>query len=37
MSPPALGKLSDALLVAASRRALAWQDDFASTQTKADQ
>jgi sulfonate transport system permease protein len=29
------GKLSDAVLVAASRRALAWQDDFASTQTKA--
>jgi sulfonate transport system permease protein len=29
------GKLSDALLVAAGRRALAWQDDFASTQTKA--
>jgi sulfonate transport system permease protein len=29
------GKLSDALLVAASRGVLAWQDDFASTQTKA--
>ena len=31
------GKLSDALLVAAGRRALAWQDDFASTLTKTDQ
>lgn len=30
------GKLSDALLVAACRRALAWQDDFASTQAKTD-
>jgi sulfonate transport system permease protein len=30
------GKLSDALLVVASRRALAWQDDFASTLTKTD-
>jgi sulfonate transport system permease protein len=28
------GKISDSLLVAASRRALAWQDDFASTQAK---
>jgi len=28
------GKVSDALLVAAGRRALAWQDDFASTQAK---
>jgi sulfonate transport system permease protein len=28
------GKISDALLVAASRRTLAWQDDFASTQAK---
>jgi sulfonate transport system permease protein len=29
------GKISDSLLVAAGRRALAWQDDFASTQAKA--
>ena len=28
------GKVSDALLVAAGRRALAWQDDFASIQAK---
>ena len=28
------GKISDALLVAAGRRVLAWQDDFASAQAK---
>ena len=28
------GKVSDALLVAAGRRVLSWQDDFASTQVK---
>jgi hypothetical protein len=28
------GKASDALLVAAGRRVLSWQDDFASTQVK---
>ena len=28
------GKLSDALLVAAGRRVLSWQDDFASAQIK---
>jgi sulfonate transport system permease protein len=30
------GKASDALLVIAGRRALAWQDDFATAQAKAD-
>jgi sulfonate transport system permease protein len=30
------GKLSDALLVAAGRRVLSWQDDFASAQVKTD-
>jgi sulfonate transport system permease protein len=31
------GKVSDALLVAAGRRVLSWQDDFASTQVNTGQ